>query len=131
MIVRCVKNTGADLGPFGQVGLFYTDRTSFPTKIGQEYVVFGMALFNNGLNVLVSVDEWPAWLPIRLFEVTDPALSSQWEFSLAADDGTESLGVQARWGYHELVTGVDHYIGLIECDPRALDRFDAERRSNG
>jgi hypothetical protein len=114
MIVRCVKNTGAELGPFAQKGLFYSDQTTFPINVGHEYVVFGMVLFNNGLAVLLCVDDRPTWLPISLFVVTDPTLPRESEFSFALDDADESLGVQARSGYHELVNGTEHYVGLIE-----------------
>ena len=132
MIVRCIRNRGTDLPRFEQTGAFYTDGTLFPVTLGRDYDVFGLVLFHGGLMVLVDLDgnAQPVWLPVQLFEVKDPAMPAHWEFNAGTDDESVALGLEARWGYHALVTGTAHYLGLIERDPAALTRYAAERRSN-
>ncbi|MEU6235625.1 hypothetical protein [Kitasatospora sp. NPDC047058] len=131
MIVDCVANSGADLGPYRR-GLFYTEETRFDLTVGKSYEVYAMALISGSLTVLVA-DEYdkPAWLPIELFEVRDPRVPDHWEFA-KGEVGPNApapgeLICQARWGYGEVVRSEIHYYGLEERDPEALRIFHEER----
>lgn len=91
-----------------------------------------MAILNDGLSVLVvDVYENPMWLPIELFEITDPRLPDGWEFSYSGEFHEGSWGdisCTARWGYPEIVHSDKHFYDLAERVDEALRVFRAERR---
>ena len=124
MRVKCVLNAGTDLAPFFGRGTLYSQSTAFPVALGHEYSVFGMVLFNGGLSLLVAVEHQPQWLPLELFDVLDPSVPTEWEFGRMPEGiGRSPEGVQALWGYHDLVSNQAHYVGLVERDYEALAIF--------
>lgn len=130
MIGRCVGSTGASLGAPVR-GDFYTADTVFHLRVGADYLVLGMGLFETVLLVLVCDDTGlPNWLPIGLFEFGVATMPAEWEFAVldgrAASGGEGSNPWAARWGYSELVQDSGHSDGLINRDPAALDVFSRE-----
>ncbi len=93
----------------------------FDLNVAQEYAVAGLAIFNFGLTVLV-VDEtkWPNWYPADLFVVVGGAIPRHWKVAFR-EGGEQDL--QALWGYDALVNDEEHYVGLIERDPTAMEIF--------
>lgn len=137
MIVRCIRNTGASLGA-PERGHYYTVKTVFQVKVGSDYLVFGMSLWETILTVLIRDETGrPRWNPIGLFEFKSRTLPKDWEFALldgiGASGGDASNRRVAMWGYRELVQDPEHSDGLINRDPSALEIFysrfaEAQRR---
>ncbi len=120
MIVRCIVNSGAGLGALGH-GLHFSADTRFDVSVGAGYPVHGMAIFERGLIVLVKDETGrPNWYPVELFEVVDGTLPADWRFA-TRDEGAS--GMQAIWGYPELVDDPGHKDALIEREPDALAVF--------
>src|SRR5437016_3069695 len=99
MIVKCRVNRGSDLAPYER-GLYRTARTRFDElKVDQVYPVYAMALFNNGLIVLLANEyDRAGWYPIELFSVEDRHLPATWEFASAwevTNNGPEESDLQA------------------------------------
>ncbi|MYW05610.1 hypothetical protein [Streptomyces sp. SID3343] len=89
--------------------------------MGHVYRIFGMASYGGDLLVLVrDSTQKPNWYPVQLFDVVDDSIPADWRFGLR--DGGER-GLQAVWGYSTLVQDVNHYGGLIEREPEALETF--------
>ncbi|RJQ76071.1 phosphoribosylaminoimidazole synthetase [Amycolatopsis panacis] len=123
MIVRCIFNTGEQIGLL-EHGLHFGDQTRFEVKVGTKYPVYGMSMFNRGLTALIRGEtERPNWYPIELFEVVDGGLPAKWRF--ATRDEGESW-TQAIWGYPELVDDPGHADALIEREVEALTVFAAQ-----
>jgi hypothetical protein len=125
MRLRCVSTSAKPRTP-GK-GLFFTEQTQFPLKVDVEYAVLGIVLFNDALAVLVmGEDRSPQWVPMQLFEMVDTKLPNDWEFAsreLGSASGHLAPGVQAIWGYPELVRSDRHYKDLINHEPAALRIF--------
>jgi hypothetical protein len=121
MLVRCLVNTGV---PTQEHGLWFSAKTKFHLTVGTDYPVHGVAVFKRGVIVLLLDDTGkPNWHPIELFEVTDGTLRPGWKFA-TRDDGDQ--GMQAIFGYPELVDDEGHKDALIERDPEALRIFQAQ-----
>jgi hypothetical protein len=66
LIATCVHNTGSSLG-VPERGHFYLAKTVFDLRIGAEYPVFGLGIWETVLVALVCDDTGkPNWLPIRV-----------------------------------------------------------------
>ncbi|SDG96660.1 hypothetical protein [Dyella sp. 333MFSha] len=124
MRVWCEGNTGDHLKDSSLLS-GYTEKSRFPLVTGQEYVVFGMALWRDILLLLVSdSNDLPSWIPIELFRFTDSSLPDGWQFERFSSD----QDLQALWGYPRLISDGEHYDGLLERDPVALTGFAGEKR---
>jgi hypothetical protein len=97
----------------------YTRRSQLALKVAHKYYVYGMNSFRGVIMTLV-VDETdlPNWYPIELFEVVDPAIPDDWFFRRV--EGSTN-GLEAIWGYKDLVLTPGHYDQLINRDPQALE----------
>jgi hypothetical protein len=124
---RCIINTGTELGSPVH-GHFFGRETRFNLKVGSDYSILGLGLFETVLLALVP-DETrkPNWLPVGLFSFDSSELPSDWGFVLldgaAASGGDSSNRWVARWGYLELVTDASHSDLLIKRDPKAIEIF--------
>jgi hypothetical protein len=123
MYVKCTTNSAAGLGE-PQHGLYFSPGTEFDVTVGESYPVYGMAMYKRGLIVLLKDDTGkPNWHPVELFEVTDGQLPAGWKFA-TRDDG--ELGMQAIFGYPELVDDEGHKDALLERDSAALLTFEQQ-----
>lgn len=134
MTVRCVRNTGASLGPPLRPA-FHTAESIFHVTVDQDYRVFGLGLFGTTLLALVLDDTGkPNWLPVGLFDLTDCEIPHGWHFGVfnevAASGSAPSDGWVALWGYPDLVHDRRHIDRLVERDPAAMEVFfrEAERQ---
>lgn len=135
MVATCIHNTGAGLGQ-PERGDFYSERTVFDLRVGGEYPVLGLGLWETTLVALVLDDtRYPSWLPVGLFQFDGQGIPDGWEFALldgaAASGGNSSNRWVAKWGYAELVRDESHSDALIERDPSAIDIFVQELAKSG
>ena len=86
----------------------------------KEYAAYGMILFQNELQYIVN-DEFnmATWYPSKNFKLIDNEFNPDWLFQYYGD----KLGIEAIWGYEELVNNPQHYKGLIEKDEQEIKRF--------
>jgi hypothetical protein len=92
--------------------------------IGETYTVYGISLWKNYLHYLLVSEEsgrngGPDWYPAELFEIVDNALPKMY-FTYLEND---SRGLNALWGYEEMVFDFNHYINLIERESHAMEVF--------
>lgn len=137
MLLKCVAEVGADLGPY-ELGLFYTPETRFDLTRGCLYRAYGMMLHSSALIALTTDDYGAAaWIPLQAFTVEDPSLPSGWLFRhfprFPRGGSPGNVNIQAIWGYPELVRDLTHNEALMDRDPTAMAIFSAEveRRNSG
>ncbi len=107
-----------------QLFLFSSPLINEDVSIGEIYTVYGISLWKNVLHYLLvsessGLKNWPDWYPAELFEVIDKSLPEMY-FSYLEND---SRGLNALWGYKEMVMNHEHYIDLIERDEAGLSIF--------
>lgn len=124
----CISNKAAylasDIRCLGE-----TDETDFsPLVVGEDYIVYGLMFLRCRVDFLVCPDEaGPCWMPSQFFNVLDSALPP-WSLCLSErvsgyDNLLANFGIVALIGYRDLVEDYDHYVGMLERDPRHLQRF--------
>jgi hypothetical protein len=104
---------------------FPTDYRDFLT-IGKVYSVYGFSIFKNNLYYLIDnpLEGWPInpdWYPVEIFEVVDSSLPKEMYFGYFGSN--DKRGVNALWGYKELVHDYSHYEGLVEIEEDAIRVF--------
>jgi hypothetical protein len=107
-----------------------TERSNFHLTIGQQYIIYAMALWASGLGLLVLDDnEDPRWKEIELFDLADRRIPVAWEFAKIDDELSQVL---ALWGYPSLIRDPNHYDDLAEGKPWAMAEFlnERERRAS-
>lgn len=139
MIFECVRDKGWNLSgnPNGLIsegsnyrGLYVSAQTVFYLTLNETYQVHGLGLYNGGLCALVVDDTGkPNWYPVEAFVVVDGVLPVGWRFGLRDEDGP--TGMQALWGYPELIDNSDHVKALIERDASAMSTFFEAAKHNG
>ena len=72
--------------------------------------------------LLLLMDEYqlPNWFPADLFSIDEPHLPENWSFKMCIN---AEHGLQAVWGYEELIFDEAHHDDLLERDPEALRVF--------
>jgi hypothetical protein len=121
MQVLCVGNRGSDLpkAVLDRSGNF--EASQFLLTIGSVYVVYGMAIRNANLGLLVLNDRArPIWSHLELFEVLDARVPSHWSFA-SLDE--EVFGLSALWGYRSLIQNPSHNDDLMELERSAWKDF--------
>ncbi len=106
----------------------HNKNTKFPVIFNNEYIVYGISLWKGVLEYLVVSDEInrPDWIPAFLFEIIDNKCPSNWLFSYRRDK--HSIGLEAIWGYKEMVSNTNHHDDLIERTTEALALFEKRRK---
>jgi hypothetical protein len=85
---------------------------------GKRYEVFAVALFEGRLTLQIVDDlRYPAWLPIWLFEVADPALPPDWICNLFHDEPALLLGP------HFVAKDQAAHASMVELEADQVDRF--------
>ena len=113
MKVVARHNSAENLSPDAAAHLDSSDLASFGLEIGREYTVFGMIWDRYGLFVLIlagRVIPRPRLVSIELFDVSDPALGTDWLFLHKHEAGSD---IHAMWGYPYLVQGDMGFDGLF------------------
>jgi hypothetical protein len=105
--------------------------------VGKTYIVYAISVWKRELAYLIipvfldeenlpeSSDEedLPSWYPAELFQVITPRLP-RFYFAIFEND---PRGLNALWGYKELIEDYHHYVGLIDREPEALKTFSQRR----
>lgn len=122
MKVICISNTGKSLRPyeyhslkeeeFGRFGASFNTEYG-EVKIGQEYLVMGIIMFESYLAYLIDDNGLISACPCQLFEVIDDKIVSEWHFRLIKSDENIYPFIQAIWGYYELCFNENSYENLI------------------
>ena len=118
MKVLC-KNNDPDNVPLGVPNSF-----NFGLELGKEYLVMGMVLAGKQLWFLMDEKSSPSFFPHQLFQITDASMGPKWHFKLySKDDGIFPFGKEAMWGYYDLCFDENHYEGLVDREPIALQLY--------
>jgi len=119
MRVRCVS-TNLE-GPSREI-LIISDYSK-SLRLGTSYVVYAMSIWEGILNYLILEREadLPFWHPAELFEVEDEMLPLETYFKYFG--GKDARGVNALWGYKEMIFDDSHYLNLIEREKKAIKVF--------
>lgn len=93
-------------------------------KVGNTYTVYSFSIWRNTLNYLLDIPlgnkSCPEWFSAGFFETIEFSLPKNMYFRYFSDD---KRGVEALWGYKELILDYQHYQGLIEMDDTAITIF--------
>jgi hypothetical protein len=126
MKVRCIKNKGADLRPYEYKTIANDDilgrfgATAWSEyneiKIGREYLVMGIIIFDTYQAYLVDDNGFISACPCQLFKVIDDKISANWHFRLIDKEEDIYPYIQAIFGYPELCSDKKAYENLIEED---------------
>lgn len=92
-------------------------------QLGAVYVVYAISVWNGSLNYLIVPREatLPNWYPADLFDVIDQTLHVETYYDYYGKE--DARGVNALWGYKEMTSEPNHYVDLIEREPKAISTF--------
>ncbi|KKP35071.1 MAG: hypothetical protein UR26_C0009G0004 [candidate division TM6 bacterium GW2011_GWF2_32_72] len=130
MKVKCIANTIAGLSQ-KTIELGYSSETKFKIQVGETYTVYGMSMWKNSLDYLISEKETnnPAWYPAELFEVIYNLLPIIWYFNFERYKNYKGEDSEkAFWGYKEMIADPEHYANLVEGKQEAIDIFNKRKR---
>ena len=124
MKVKCIHDTGKFLSKkFIDMG--WTRESRMDLQINATYTVYGICYCKNVFKYLIAEQNIdPFWLPDEIFEIVDHKISILWFFDKFGDD----YGIEALWGYNELISNEDHYDNLINRKKEDLDIFYKRKR---
>lgn len=137
MKVRCIYNTGEALRPFeekplskGEFGRFGAsgDSEYNEIKIGTEYLVMGIIIFETYQGYLIDDNGFISVCPCQLFEVVDYKINSNWYFRVIGKDEDIYPFVQAIFGYYELCFDKKAYENLIVEKDEETQRIYFQRK---
>lgn len=122
MKVRCINNTGMSLRRyeyesitnkevFGRFGV--SEMGEYGIKIGNDYLVMGLIIFQTYQAYLIDDDGFIATYPCQLFELIDNKVNSNWCFRLIEKEEDIYPFVQSIFGYPELCSDKKAYENLI------------------
>ena len=116
MIIRCVADSGGQrVAP--AYGLTYVFPSEFRLSKGQEYEVYGFALFEKGPAFLVRNDDRsPEWYATNVFEVLDSDAPAGWRAG-------RGEGYELVLTYRELAASEKEMAELVELRQDALRHF--------
>lgn len=133
MLVLCEFNTGKAI-PRPKRYLGETDQTDFsPLKVGGKYLVYGLLSISDRLDFLVCVSgQNPMWAPSSLFKLLDARIPDGWEICLTQLKPNyvslyDMFKIHSIVGYPSLVNKFEHYVGVLERDPKDVQFFFTEK----
>jgi hypothetical protein len=119
MKIKSIATLRKDLNPNTRKVLITND---FELPLGRTFTVYGISIWKDVLQYLIVEDDGrPFWFPAELFIVEDTLLSKEMHhkyFGLR-----DKRGLNALWGYKEMVLDDQHYIDLIEREGDAEEIF--------
>lgn len=122
MIIICITNKKSDLSQRTLATLSYTKEIYNELKIGKQYTVYAMSVYNN--IVYYFIQDVPVWYPADFFQVVDGLLYNEWYFKCYGNDENE---LSAIWGYKELLDPT-HYHNLLEREPEDVRIFEKRKQ---
>lgn len=118
MLIQC-KNNNAKYLSEKALSVSGTSNTEFPLKIGKQYSVYSICLWEGVLKyLLIGEEDLPSWYPAELFEITEKTLPFEWYC-----DVTIGMSLEGIWGYKEMVYDDNHFDDLLERDSDAIKIF--------
>ncbi|CAG1013681.1 hypothetical protein ANAEL_04771 [Anaerolineales bacterium] len=127
MKVKCVHTES-----LSKISLGHPPR-KFPVKayyddvlqVGKIYTVYAQSVWADAINYLIDApvnkEANPLWASANLFEITNPSLPGGIFFQYYGAD--DKRGVQALWGYKELIFDYSHYEKLIDMEDEVISIF--------
>jgi len=129
MLAICKSSLG-DAIPLSKRYLGEVDQTNYsPLTIGESYVVYALLFIFDRVDFLVRApDQPPFWAPSYLFDLIDSEVPAGWEFCITQSTADykaliDTFGIGYIFGYSLLVNEYQHYVGLVEREPREVHRF--------
>ena len=111
MKVKCVSNLPADAPDPNNVA-------PLPLKIGEEYCVLGFGVVDSGLRYFLQGGlPYPLWYDVRLFE--RPTGTLNFPLLYKGDEWVPG----AMLFVHEAFDDVEFFVGLVERDPAAQQKW--------
>lgn len=129
--MRAICRSGlGDAIPPSKRYLGEVDKTSYsPLTIGESYLVYALLFIFDRVDFLVRApDQPPFWVPSNLFDMVDSKVPAGWEFCITQSSADyrvlfDTFGINYILGYSLLVNEYQHYVGLVEREPREVHRF--------
>ena len=129
MLAICRFNRGNAI-PIAERYFGEMDQTDYsPLIIGNSYVVYALLFIFERIDFLVRAPEQPPfWAPGSLFELVDATIPSGWKFCVTQTHPNyrklfNSFKINYIMGYSLLINEYQHYVGLVEREPREIQRF--------
>jgi hypothetical protein len=128
--VKCIKNEGKSLS---EKAGYPENYVSLSLKVGYEYVVYSMGVWDDYLFYLLKPDHEnpdlnidPVWYPFEWFEISDHKIPDKWYFNHIDSDNTNKLSL--IWGYKEIVSNHKHHMGIMDRNPTDLKIFYSRKK---
>jgi hypothetical protein len=120
MKIKCIATLRKDLYQNTQNVLVTQD---FELPVGKTFTVYSISIWETVLHYLIAdVNEpRPDWYPAELFVVQDTMMPKEMHYKYFGLE--DKRGVNALWGYKEMVLDDQHYIDLIERESNAIEVF--------
>ncbi len=121
MRIKCIGTLRENLNP--QTREVDEVTRDFELPIGKVFTVYCISIWRGVLYYLiVDVNEpRPDWYPAELFVVEDTLLPQEMHYKYFGLQ--DKRGVNALWGYMEMVLDDQHYVDLIERKAEAIEIF--------
>jgi hypothetical protein len=125
MKIKCIATLRKDLNQSTRDVLITRD---FELPVGKKFTVYGISIWHGVLHYLIVEDiEWsPSWIPAELFIVEDTILPKETHHKYFGLQ--DPRGVNALWGYKEMVFDDHHYGDLMESEKIAVEIFLKRKR---
>ena len=95
----------------------------FGLPLGRIFTVYSISIWQDVLHYLIVEDDVsrPFWFPVELFIIQDNLLPKETYYKYFGLE--DKRGVNALWGYKEMVFDDQHYIDLLERKETAIKIF--------
>ncbi|WP_458718228.1 hypothetical protein [Pseudomonas gregormendelii] len=129
MLAKCKSSLGEAIPPSKRY-LGEVDETDYaPLTIGENYLVYALLFVFDRVDFLLRApDQPPFWVPSNLFDLIDSEVPSGWEFCITQSSADykvlfDVFGIHSILGYSLLVNEYQHYVGVVEREPREVLKF--------
>ena len=129
MLAICRSNIG-DAIPSSERYLGETNLTDYsPLIVGESYLVHALLFIFDRVDFLVGAPEQPPFrVPSNLFDLVDARVPAGWKMCITQSHADyrvlfDEFKIKYIIEYPLLVNECQHYLGLVERDPREAQRF--------
>lgn len=129
MLAKCKSSLGEAIPPSERY-LGEIDKTDYsPLTIGESYLVYALLFVFDRVDFLVrAAGQPPFWAPSSLFDLVDSKIPSDWEICITQSSSDykvlfDVFGIHSVLGYSLIVNEYEHYVGVVEREPREVLRF--------